>query len=86
MIWFKINNRYYIDLMQIREFGRPKANPDVIEITFKDGKEQCYIVDDQNETFNRLAEAVNMYFGPMKVLDPPYAVTDTLGLGGASIG
>jgi hypothetical protein len=65
MIWFKINNRYYIDITQIREFGMPSDIPDCILITFKDGHEDRYQVDDQKETFERLARFVEDLFNPV---------------------
>lgn len=65
MIWFKINNRYYIDVTQIREFGMPKDRPDSILITWKDGHEDCYGVDNQLETFSCLAEFVETLFNPV---------------------
>lgn len=64
MIWFKINNRYYIDITQIREFGMPN-DASCILITFKDGHEDRYQVDDQRETFERLACFVEAMFNPV---------------------
>lgn len=64
MIWFKINNRYYIDITQIREFGMP-SDTDCILITFKDGHEDRYQVDNQKETFERLARFVEAMFNPV---------------------
>lgn len=65
MIWFKINESWYIDLTQIREFGVPKDRPGAIMVTYKDGKEDFYGVNDPRETFNRLAEFVSMVFPPL---------------------
>ena len=65
MIWFKINNRYYIDITQIREFGMPNGQGEAILVTWKDGHEDFYEVDDQEETFNRLARFVEAMFNPV---------------------
>lgn len=76
MIWFKINESWYIDLTQIREFGVPKDRPGTIMVTYKDGKEDFYGVNDPRETFNRLAEYVSMVFSP--VLTPTMSSDEIL--------
>ena len=62
MIWYRINNRWYIDVTQIREFGKPADSPDCISITFKDGKTENYQVDDQDEQFDKLVEFIELNF------------------------
>ena len=78
MIWFKISPRCYIDVTQIREFGMPKDRPDSILITWKDGHEDYYYgVENQEETFNRLAEFVETIFNPIVV---PENDSDNVGM------
>ena len=55
--WFKIGNNWYIDIRQVREIGAPyDDNNKCIEITFNDGKEVRYSVEDAKETLKRFAE------------------------------
>ena len=55
--WFKISDNWYIDIRQVREIGTPyNDNNKCIEITFNDGKEVRYNVEDAKETLKRFAE------------------------------
>ena len=38
MAWYKINRRWWIDMTQVRAFGKPKDSPHTITIQWKDGQ------------------------------------------------
>ena len=45
MIWYKINQRWWVDMTQVRSFGMPKGQPRTIVIQYKDGHEDNFGVD-----------------------------------------
>ena len=40
MIWYKINQGWWIDMTQVRAFGKSKDSSDVIIIQWKSGSEE----------------------------------------------
>ena len=70
MIWYKINQRWWIDITQIRVFGVPKDQPNTIKIHWKDGKEAIFDVDNVDEEFAKLEEFVQQMFEPFKMITP----------------
>ena len=70
MIWYKINQRWWIDITQARAFGKPKNSPNTITILWKDGKEDCFEVDDADRELIKLEEFVQQMFEPIKVIMP----------------
>ena len=70
MAWYKINQRWWIDMTQVRAFGKPKNSPNTITILWKDGKEDCFEVDDADKELIKLEEFVQQMFGPIKAIMP----------------
>lgn len=70
MIWYKINQRWWIDMTQVRAFGKPKDSPNTIIIQWKDGKEDNFGVDDADKELIKLEEFVQKMFEPIKVIMP----------------
>ena len=70
MIWYKINRRWWIDLTQVRAFGKPKESPHTITIQWKDGKEDHFGVDDADKELVELEKFVKQMFEPIKVITP----------------
>lgn len=70
MIWYKINRRWWVDLTQIRVFGKPKDSPNTITIQWKDGREDNFGVDNVDEEFAKLEEFVQQMFEPFKMITP----------------
>lgn len=68
MIWYKINQRWWIDLTQVRSFGMPKDMPKTITIQWKDGKEDYFGVEDADKELLKLEEFVQQMFEPIKVI------------------
>ena len=70
MIWYKINQRWWIDMTQVRAFGKPKDSSDVIIIQWKSGSEEYFSVDDANKELTKLEQFVQQMFEPIKVITP----------------
>ena len=70
MIWYKINRRWWVDITQIRVFGKPKDSPNTITIQWKDGREDNFGVDNVDEEFAKLEEFVQQMFEPFKMITP----------------
>lgn len=70
MIWYKINRRWWVDLTQIRVFGKPKDLPNTITLQWKDGREDNFGVDNVEEEFAKLEKFVQQMFDPIKVITP----------------
>ena len=70
MIWYKINRRWWVDMTQVRAFGKPKDSPNTIIIQWKDGKEDHFGVDDADKEMIKLEEFVQQMFEPIKVIAP----------------
>ena len=70
MIWYKINRRWWIDMTQVRAFGKPKESPNTIIIQWKDGKEDHFGVDDADKELIKLEEFVQQMFEPIKAIIP----------------
>ena len=70
MIWYKINRRWWVDMTQVRAFGKSKDSPHIITIQWKDGKEDNFVVDNTEEEFAKLEEFVQQMFEPIKVIMP----------------
>lgn len=70
MIWYKINRRWWIDMTQVRAFGKSKNSSDYIIIQWKDGKEENFGVDDADRELIKLEEFVQRMFEPIKVITP----------------
>ena len=70
MIWYKINRRWWVDMTQVRSFGKPKESPNTIIIQWKDGKEDNFGVDDADKELIKLEEFVQQMFEPIKVITP----------------
>lgn len=70
MIWYKINQRWWIDMTQVRSFGRPKDSSDTIIIQWKSGSEEYFSVDDANKELTKLEKFVQQMFEPIKVITP----------------
>lgn len=70
MIWYKINCRWWVDMTQVRAFGKPKDSPNTIIIQWKDGKEDHFGVDDADKEMTKLEEFVQQMFEPIKVIAP----------------
>lgn len=68
MFWFKLGKNWYIDLSQIREFGRPGDRPNAIAVTFNDGHEEYYRCDDRDKIFKDFEEAIK-YLQPFQSID-----------------
>lgn len=68
MIWYKISQRWWIDLTQVRSFGMPKDMPKTITIQWKDGKEDYFGVEDADKELLKLEEFVQQMFEPIKVI------------------
>lgn len=68
MIWYKINQRWWIDMTQVRSFGIPKGMPNTIAILWKDGKEDNFGVDNVEEEFAKLEKFVQQMFEPIRVI------------------
>ena len=58
LIWYKINQRWWIDMTQVRAFGKPKESPNTIIIQWKDGKEDNFGVDNADKELIKLEEFV----------------------------
>lgn len=70
MIWYKINQRWWIDMTQVRAFGMPKGQSKTITIEYKDGHEDLFSVDNVEEEFVKLEKFVQQMFEPVKVITP----------------
>ena len=70
MIWYKINQRWWIDMTQVRAFGKPKDSLDTIIIQWKSGSEEYFSVDDANKELAKLEKFVQQMFEPIKVITP----------------
>ena len=70
MIWYKINQRWWIDMTQVRAFGMPKGQPKTITIQYKDGHEDHFGIDNVEEEFVKLEKFVQQMFEPVKVITP----------------
>ena len=70
MIWYKINQRWWVDLTQVRSFGIPKDQPNTITIQYKDGHEDHFDIDNVEEEFAKLEKFVQQMFEPVKVITP----------------
>lgn len=71
MIWYKINQRWWIDITQVRSFGMPKESPNTITIQWKDSKEDYFVgVENVEEEFAKLEEFIQQMFEPIKVIAP----------------
>ena len=70
MIWYKINQRWWIDITQIRAFGIPKDSSDTIIIQWKSGSEKFFSVDDANKELTKLEKFIQQMFEPIKVITP----------------
>lgn len=71
MIWYKINCRWWIDITQVRAFGKPKESPNTIIIQWKDGHEDHFGIDgDIDAEFAKLEKFVQQMFEPIKVITP----------------
>lgn len=51
--WFRVSPRWFIDVDEIKEIGIPFDTPKTIEITFKNGREAHYKVDNPEEILER---------------------------------
>lgn len=65
MIWYKVNNRWCINMMEVQYFGAPKDNTSQITIKFKNGEETNFGVgeDKQMEVLNKMykfVETINL--------------------------
>ena len=58
MIWYKINRRGWIDITQIRAFGKPKDSSDVIIIQWGGGSKEYFSVNDANKELIKLEKFV----------------------------
>ena len=59
-VWFSVSDNWYIDICQIREIGAPSDdNNKCIEVTFNDGKEMRYSVEDAQKILKQFYEVVN---------------------------
>lgn len=56
-------------MTQVRSFGMPKDQPDVIAIQYKDGEESYFGVEHVEEEFAKLEKFVQQMFEPIKVID-----------------
>lgn len=70
MIWYKINQRWWVDLTQVRSFGIPKDQLKTITIQYKDGHEDHFGIDNVEEEFAKLEEFVQQMFEPFKMITP----------------
>lgn len=70
MIWYKINQRWWVDLTQVRSFGIPKDQLKTITIQYKDGHEDHFGIDNVEEEFAKLEKFVQQMFEPIKVITP----------------
>ena len=71
MIWYKINQRGWVDLTQVRSFGMPKGQPKTITIQYKDGHEDHFGSDgDIDAEFAKLEKFLQQMFEPIKVITP----------------
>lgn len=71
MIWYKINRRWWVDMTQVRAFGMPKDQPNVITIQYRDGHEDHFGVnEDIDVEFAKLEKFVQQMFEPVKVITP----------------
>ena len=70
MIWYKINQRWWIDITQIRAFGKPKDSSDVIIIQWGSGSKEYFSVDDANKELIKLEKFIQQMFEPIKVITP----------------
>lgn len=69
MVWYKINQRWWVDMTQVRSFGKPKDQPDTITIQYRDGHEDHFGVNGNVDIeFAKLEEFVQRMFDPMKVI------------------
>ena len=68
MIWYKINRRWWVDMTQVRSFGMPKGQPDIIVIQYKDGHEDNFSVENVEEEFAKLEKFVQQMFKPIRVI------------------
>ena len=70
MIWYKINQRWWIDMTQVRAFGKSKDSSNTITIQWKDGKEDYFGVDDVDKELIKLEKFVQQMFEPIKIIAP----------------
>ena len=70
MIWYKINQRWWIDMTQVRAFGKPKDSPNTIIIQWKSGSEEYFNVDDADKELAKLEKFIQQMFEPIKVITP----------------
>ena len=70
MIWYKINQRWWIDMTQVRAFGKYKDSSDTIIIQQKSGSEEYFSVDDADKELAKLEKFVQQMFEPIKVITP----------------
>ena len=70
MIWYKINQRWWIDMTQVRAFGKSKDSSDTIIIQWKSGSEEYFGVDNADKELTKLEKFVQQMFEPIKVITP----------------
>lgn len=71
MIWYKINQKWWINMTQVRAFGKSKDSSDVIIIIqWKSGSEEYFSVDDADKELAKLEKFVQQMFEPIKVITP----------------
>ena len=71
-MWFKINDRWCINMCEVRSFGASKSYPTHIVIKFKDGKEETYLIGErQMEVFDEMCKFVEeMNLKPLSTIIP----------------
>ena len=58
MYWYKINERWAVDLSEVRAIGKPTKHPDgadpdnLICLKYKNNKDQYFIVKDRDKVFD----------------------------------
>lgn len=67
MIWYKISQRWWVDITQVRSFGMPKDMPKTITIQYKDGHKDYFDVENVEEEFAKLEKFVQQIFEPIKI-------------------
>lgn len=71
MLWYRINDKWVIDLSEVRVFGKPSHHPkghaadNLLCFKYKNDKEQYFVVENRDEVFEDICRFIS-FFNPHK--------------------
>ena len=67
MLWYKINDKWVIDLSEVRAFGKPLRHPkgyaadNLLCFKYKNDKEQYFTVENRDEVFEDICRFISIF-------------------------